>query len=516
MFSRGRQRYYLLVLATAQLVPGNLSRLAARAQAECETVVTDQNESFVRSFHPSLEACATVWVHEDVHGPQLWLVPVSDYRHLLHTHAGGREIHFSPSYVSQPTWAPVVPFREDPISRRIDGRRMLTPDDLHTLRCFFPGSIGIRVLIAGWVIVLFENRRAMVACWGLGAVSTVSGRRIGYQIAVFHATSAAVASDDAVSPRPNDLSPNHACLGLRLRMPSGESVITTTTHAFVKLASRNQSWLRRRVVDWVVRAKESLARSRALRAPASTPAVAESCDGTKDSNRSLGTVVWLAGTNRKLGTITTTYDPHPSRLLPFPSGFTHDLSLITGETLPLLTSPPGMPSISGWGSYPAALDGGPLFVCRLNAVTGRGTELQGRGISTVARQAIALSCDYTWDRQAFSQNASILWRTNYDPNRASGFSGSVLCLGRLADPTALAIVFQNYESPLKAMHTADDIRDASDPRATFKGGFILPPEVRLATIEAAWDFESQPLPHTLTAAKRTSGDDGQRRSVTGP
>ncbi|KAI9807753.1 MAG: hypothetical protein M1826_004454 [Phylliscum demangeonii] len=299
-------------------------------------------------------------------------------------------------------------------------------------------------------------------------------------------------------------------------MPGGESVITTTTHAFVKLVSPNQSWLRRRVADWILRAMESLAGSKGLRIQAGTPAVVEARAGLGGTNSPVGTVVWLAGTDRKVGTITTTYDPDPSRLLPYPDGFPHDLSLITDENLPLLASPPGMPSISGWGSYAAALDGGPLFVCRLEFVSGVWKKLEGRGMSREAQEAVALGCDYTWNRRALSQNASILWRTNSDSDSALGFSGSVLCLGRITDATARAIVFQNYESPLISTQVARDVKGALELGATFKGGFLLPPEVRFATIEVATDLENRALPHSQPATKEAVEDDSLRRQLTSP
>ena len=67
-----------------------------------------------------------------------------------------------------------------------------------------------------------------------------------------------------------------------------------------------------------------------------------------------------------------TYDEHPIPInLPFPAGFKRDLSLITGSNLPGLTNLPNRPSIRGWGSHAAVLDGGPLFVSCLNVITER-------------------------------------------------------------------------------------------------------------------------------------------------
>lgn len=151
----------------------------------------------------------------------------------------------------------------------------------------------------------------------------------------------------------------------------------------------------------------------------------------------------------RVGTIATTCDPFPSSWLPFPQGFKHDLSLITGPDLPVIPSPPGFPMISGWAPYSAVLDGGPILVCRLNAVTVGWRALADRGTSAAAQEAIALGSEYLWDRNTRTQSASIIWRTIYDPDSAQGFSGSVLCLGQSTDKTAQAVVFQNYEGLLK-------------------------------------------------------------------
>lgn len=82
----------------------------------------------------------------------------------------------------------------------------------------------------------------------------------------------------------------------------------------------------------------------------------------------LGKVVFLAGTLRWVGIITTTYDANPiPRYLPFPTGFRHDLSLITDHHLPRIINSLRTPRIIGWGEYSAVLDGEPVYICRFNA-----------------------------------------------------------------------------------------------------------------------------------------------------
>jgi hypothetical protein len=97
-----------------------------------------------------------------------------------------------------------------------------------------------------------------------------------------------------------------------------------------------------------------------------------------------------------------------------------------------------------------------------------------------------------------------------------GFPGSVLCLGKITDETAEAIVFQNFQTPLMFKNVAEDHRDQlnGEHRATVKGGFLLPEEIRHSTIEMESSTTSRD-PQSLNAVKRRSTDD-HRRLVSGP
>lgn len=90
----------------------------------------------------------------------------------------------------------------------------------------------------------------------------------------------------------------------------------------------------------------------------------------------------------QIGTITKSYDPIISSQMPFPSGFLHDLSLITDSELPQFVSPPGIPQITGWAEYSAVLDDGPILVCRMNLLTGVRRNLEGQKMSGAAQLAV--------------------------------------------------------------------------------------------------------------------------------
>lgn len=188
----------------------------------------------------------------------------------------------------------------------------------------------------------------------------------------------------------------------------------------------------------------------------------------------------------QVGLITATYDRLGSHMLPFPTGFQHDISLATSDDLSSLSSPSGAPRIVGWGPHREVLDGHPLFAASLNVHTGDPRIYAGTGISAIAQEAIVEGSQYFWDRELLTQSVSILWRTEQDHDSLTSLSGSVLCMGRLQDQTCCAVCFQNFES---ALYSPESLRydhrplpDARHPTPKIKGGFILPDSVRQAEI----------------------------------
>lgn len=209
----------------------------------------------------------------------------------------------------------------------------------------------------------------------------------------------------------------------------------------------------------------------------------------------------------QVGTITFTYDSPSSTILPFPTGFRHDLSLVTSVSLPNITSPAGLPRIVRWGEYREVLDGSPIFVTSLNLHTGNPNARYGSAVSQRAQCALAEGSEYLWERSSASQSVSFLWRTVYDGDHLKGYSGSVLCLGQPQDRTCSAICFQNFETPL---YSREFLRE--DGRAppndnihspTFKGGFLLPSEIRGAEILCG-EAEVSVAPGTFPRQERSS------------
>lgn len=108
-----------------------------------------------------------------------------------------------------------------------------------------------------------------------------------------------------------------------------------------------------------------------------------------------------------------------------------------------------MRTIAGWAEYSNVLEAATIFITWLKAWVGRWRTVEGTGASKMTHIAVAMGSEYIWTRRGYGQSASLLWRTEYDRIRMEGFSGSVLCLGRPSDLAVKAVLFQDYEIPVK-------------------------------------------------------------------
>ncbi|KAI2725560.1 hypothetical protein CBS147354_4731 [Penicillium roqueforti] len=445
----------------------NIDEPGLRAKVAFMTSIQPlEEETMVRSLHPALKHCDCVSVVEG--GPvrkPLWLVHARGARNIYNTHAAGREIHVLPAQ----TLPPVTPLGllMRPVNiKRINPRSFLEPQKVNLIREAFPGSIGAQILLTGWLLILFPEKKSLEACWDKGVPDEVGGLRVGYIIASFHATANIVESGRAVSSAPGTLA-QQAALGLRLRLPGGQEAITTVTHAFVRLADSRMSKIRKRFTEYILTAKDYL--KRMTPPPRQTPQAAI-VHPKQVANSPVG---------KQIGTITVTYDRCTRhRMIPYPYGFQHDLSLVTGPNLPQLTNPPNTPRVTEWGPYEAALQGRPVFVHRYNIATGSLFTYQGHGVTTQAQQCIIHGTQYSWDARAFG--TALLWRTPRDTDSVQGTSSSVLCLGEPQHKTARALLFQNFEAPLTASESVHI--DENEEGPVFKGGFLLPEEIRRSHI----------------------------------
>lgn len=231
-----------LIRPVSKIAGTNLQ--AARAEAIFAALVHRNNESFIRSFHPSLEFFDKVWVFEDVDGQGVWLIPIGFQTRLTDTHAAGRPIHALPYFqkLPQTTLADsAMPVPVDLICRTINLRRMLTPNDLETARQTFPEAVGVRVLIAGWIVFLFRCDSDVKLCWRRPKPNSFGDRPIACAIVNHVPTTTAedLLYGTVVARAPQLEMVPAGCLGLSIKLPNGENAITTATHCFVKLPTRS-------------------------------------------------------------------------------------------------------------------------------------------------------------------------------------------------------------------------------------------------------------------------------------
>ena len=129
-----------------------------------------------------------------------------------------------------------------------------------------------------------------------------------------------------------------------------------------------------------------------------------------------------------------------------------------------------------WADYEDALDGSAVFVTKFDVWINKEKREYGNISNKRSQEAIVEGAEYLWQSTAVS--ASLLWRTNEDYRNVQGFSGSVLCLGHPSDKTVKAIVFQNYEMPIKSWQVKGEERELTgDYGWLIKAGFFLPQEI---------------------------------------
>lgn len=275
----------------------NLPNLKAKVSFMTE-IETSDDEVLVRSMHPSLKHCREVSVIEAGQlARPLWLVNASEAHYIESTHAAGREIHIFPKHLSQPFCSPGVPVRDIDVML-INPRAFLTPQVISLIREAFPGSSGIQVTLTGWVLVIFPDKKSLVACWAKGVPNDVGSLRVGYILTSSFATATVVESGHAVTDNPANMT-SHGALGLRLRLPGGLEAITTVTHAFVRLANPSMSNLRKGFTNQFLLAKGFLQR---LRPPPRNTQDAAIVHVRTAKNSPIGKAVWLSGAKAQVCT----------------------------------------------------------------------------------------------------------------------------------------------------------------------------------------------------------------------
>ncbi|KAL4914813.1 hypothetical protein BDW62DRAFT_135821 [Aspergillus aurantiobrunneus] len=468
----------------------------AAVRAGLEPMTTRDNEQLLRTHHRSLSRASIVYLVSSPFGKPIWLISCNAPDIM----AGGLEIHLLPAGHPLkgrlfPTSAAQFILAQSLAEGQINPRKFLTAQDLELLRTLFPKAIGAQILVSGFLRILFGSITDVERTYNLGYPSMVGGLVVLLDAAILSITAQNVGSGAVVSDKEVK---SLGCLGLKLILPGGKTVITTVTHAYVRNPALPAALMR--VADWVIRAKSALC---CFRNPhLDRESCAYSALGQSPSNNPRGKDLLLYKTNTKVGTITHCFD-NPSPILPFPVGYRHDLSLIEGEALPEVVSPPGYPMISAWAQYAKVLAGAPLYAVALNAQTQRWRVVEGAKVTPAVANSVLVGCEYIWDREAIDQAVALLWRSKDDVDSAGGYSGAVLCTGRPTDQHGEAVVFQNYETGLRLLESK-----GGSLHANIKGGFLLPGEIRESLIVVP--SPEQPFSYNTVGGKESAVQAGRR------
>jgi hypothetical protein len=171
----------------------------------------------------------------------------------------------------------------------INPRKLLSPAQLDGLREIFPTAVGARVLVTGFLVVLFKSLCDIQAVYDRDWVMEVGGLRTVYDKLRLEASADTLISGTEGSEQPESFH-GFGCLGLRLRMADGTEAITTITHGFVK--NPQPSCVTMMFADWFLRTKNSL--SRFLRPPPQSEACATGVVRNTQGNSPIGKEVWVS------------------------------------------------------------------------------------------------------------------------------------------------------------------------------------------------------------------------------
>jgi hypothetical protein len=134
---------------------------------------------------------------------------------------------------------------------------------MELLRRFFPAAVGARVLIAGFIIVLFRTRKDIEASWLEGCVPSFGLLRLGYGIAVHYPTVAVADSGNAVAGTP-EKSESITSLGLKLRFADDSLGIAVATHGFVDMKTAQGNFAHKES-SWLAKAKSKFSKATAMK-----------------------------------------------------------------------------------------------------------------------------------------------------------------------------------------------------------------------------------------------------------
>ncbi|KAK0450562.1 uncharacterized protein EV420DRAFT_1750348 [Desarmillaria tabescens] len=410
--------------------------------------VTEENEQYIRSYHPAFEDADFVFVYCNPSSlrESVWMVERSIFSDTTPPPTGTRE-ELSGRY--RPIEDPLALIRRD-----LNPRVPLSDADISVIRKWWPNIIGVRVYVYGVISLLVHQWND---CDEVRA-------RYGWPMKIGGLRSQIETIQD-IKPSADEAGTGRrwhtdteigSTSGLRIGSRFGfgadkdtvSDAITTNTHSFV-YAPRDvpmQQILFDIVRDTFLRIKYCIASTKTCRALCDWRPMSWALTQLVGDSSPLGKEVYAASQKAgllRVGKVTKCYDS-PSLVFTYPFGYRHDLPLITDISLPEITAPPGLPIISGFEpTFDAALRlGCPLFAASYRS-----------GDRPMAVPVQAVATQYTWE------------------------PGSALCLGSIGACETRVVAFQNFEADLR--HGLWNVPLVKDQRRylRYKGGFALPREV---------------------------------------
>jgi hypothetical protein len=143
-------------------------------------------------------------------------------------YAGGRPIHCYPGdYTSNISCGILLASRSPDkynqhFDRYINPRRFLTPASLDSLRELFPEAVCVHLLIAGFLMIIFEEERHVFDAYNNVWPLELAGLQVYFHLTHYSFTTAPVESGSILkesSPKRNNAFAG--CLGLKLKFQNG-------------------------------------------------------------------------------------------------------------------------------------------------------------------------------------------------------------------------------------------------------------------------------------------------------
>lgn len=392
------------------------------------------------------------------------------------------------------------------IAAGLDARRIPSRWSIKRIGHLFPNSIGIRILISGFLEILFESVE------DVDATRNFIGERgyndliddMSYCLVVLEpiesTNASAITYGSQIAKRANELSDLRGCLGALIQTPDGGKYWTTATHCFIEQPKRKAK-IALRLLNYV---KSGFGL------------------GKRDSSI-IGTTVYLADSTTRVGTVSKIFD-NPDMAHPYPAGYVHDLVLISLASQDFRMISEDLPYINKKFLKPQdMLNIEECFVACYRAGYRQGYGLKSiKGQVFTSQESIIAGMQFQWPKiRRYSgddfYSSVLLWRsmdstsTSFvDDTSAAGFSGSILCSGSNKARRTNAMVFQNFQfyygfNPITKI-SQDPFGNSQGLQElwSLKAGFFLPQEVQEAEIvcedssDNAMDPASDPVEGTIS------------------